>query len=116
MSLIAPVFPAIIVHRDGSLELLLSIDCWRDDVDQWYWGDQGDFLVDAKGIRFEQDGTWIDQRPIAIPEWRCSEALPFSVLAELAAASPDPRLVGSELAGLRTADSLVAYLHSRLTQ
>lgn len=115
MSPLEPTFPAIKVHRDGSLGLLLSIDYWRGDVDQWYWGDEGDYLIDSRGTKFEQEGTWLDKRPIDVPRWKYSTELPYSALFEIAATSPDPKLELSDLSARTTVNSLVTYLHTRLS-
>lgn len=109
-----PAFPAILVHSDGSMGLLLSIDYWSGDVDQWYWVEESDCLIDAHGLKFEQTEQWVDGRPSAIPGWRHTGELTYSGLVSLAAASPDPKWNPAALARHSSLPSLLKCLHKRL--
>ena len=66
-----PTYPAFIVYDDNSITSHTALTDWTNDVDQWYWSDSGDYLIDSLGRKFVQnDQRGSDDRPIEIPTWR----------------------------------------------
>ncbi len=62
-----PTFPALHVHEDNSVGSLRSLDDWTHDVDQWFWSDPCDYLIDSLGMKFVQECERApDRRPVDI--------------------------------------------------
>lgn len=76
MDSVNPEFPALLIHEDGSIGVLRSIDDWKFDVDQWFWSEPGEYLIDSFGRKFVQDGERaIDYRPVDVPNWKFESSL-----------------------------------------
>ena len=68
---IEPMYPVLKVYEDKSVASFTALTDWTHDVDQWYWSDPGDYIIDSVGRKFVQvDLRGTDNRPIEIPTWR----------------------------------------------
>ena len=116
-----PTYPAIIVYDDNSITSYTALTDWTHDVDQWYWSDPGDYLIDSSGRKFVQNaqrGT--DERPIEIPTWQfdsdVDEGLVDSLVsAELGDADWDERdqLADAQRRIRHMIDRMVAFTDQR---
>ena len=85
-----PTFPAWLVHDDGSITVVASLDEWSCDPDLW-WIDASDFIVDQRGTRFALTPLLDSRgRPAQPPTWSAVGQIPAServrlVLRHLAA-------------------------------
>ncbi|MDB4265420.1 hypothetical protein N9891_01580 [bacterium] len=65
-----PDFPALLIEDGGSVGTLDDIVYWTGDVDMWFWSSADAFIVDSRGIRFDQLAERDNSgRPKSIPEW-----------------------------------------------
>ena len=91
----SPEFPAIIVFEDGSIGGLSHPDYWTEDVDSWFWSSAGDYLIDARGRKYEQVGDRDDSgRPLAPPTWTFVCSMDVDEVSHLAR-SEFPSVAGS---------------------
>lgn len=105
-----PRYPALIVHYDGSLGLLAAQEYWSEDVDQWFWSDEGDYLIDSEASRFDQQCVRdAGGRPLAVPAWSYSSPLSESEVYSLAASAPDPQICLDEVARVGSAKGRIAF-------
>ena len=70
MESVPPEFPTLIVYEDSSIGAYTAIEDWTNDVDQWYWSDPEDYLIDCRGRKYIQKAQrGHDERPTEIPSW-----------------------------------------------
>lgn len=111
-----PQYPALIVHYDGSLGLLAAKEYWSGDVDQWFWSDAGDYLIDSEAARFDQHCVRDDGgRPLAVPDWSYTSPLSAVEVYSLAESAPDPQICLADLACVGSAVGRIAFLIERVT-
>jgi hypothetical protein len=115
MGNIDPVFPALLVHNDGSISGFFNLTCWTKDVDQWFWSVGGEYLVDSRGWRFDQVAERsVDLCPAAPPLWRFTQRLEEDyiqkIVAEDARSLGKPEIDGAAIALLVTSDERIALL------
>lgn len=64
-----PTFPVWLVHNDGSITVVSSLDEWSSDPDLW-WIDASAFIVDQRGTRFTLTPLLDSrERPAQPPTW-----------------------------------------------
>ncbi len=116
MHSLQPRYPALVVHSDGSLGVMATQECWFRDIDQWFWSDAGDYLVDSEAARFDQHCVRDDGgRPLAVPEWSYTSPLSADEVYSLAASAPDPQICLDDLACVGSAVGRIAFLIERVT-
>ncbi len=104
-------FPALKVHEDGSLGVLEDISYWEKDVDQWYWSQPGEYLIDSLAGRFDQKGPRCpDGTPYQVPEWSFSGEIDSVTLVTLAEVAPDPPISLAEFKAIEGRKERVAFL------
>jgi hypothetical protein len=116
MNSLQPRYPALIVHYDGSLGVLAAHEYWSGDVDQWFWSDAGDYLIDSEAARFDQHCVRdVGGRPLAVPEWSYTSPLSADEVYSLAASAPDPQIRLADLACVGSAVGRIAFLIERVS-
>lgn len=111
MDSVRPKYPALYVYYDGSLGVLITQECWTQDVDRWFWSNAGEYLVDSEAVRFDQRcARSTDGRPVDVPEWIRVSTLSADDVYSLAESSPDPKVMLNQLDQLNSATARIAYL------